>query len=268
MSFQTARASEKFSSIVHFYWSSTNTHTSECLENLLPTGMFEMTFYQEGLPEVSTFDGVFQGSSFLSGQKMHSHSLKIGGKFKLFSVVFKPSGLAQICKLPLAELKNTSISPNDLFGRETTFLEEKLFDCKSFTQQIEVFENFLDTILSQNYFFNDHIRIQKSILHIEEVNTNLTVHDLAKVSCLSLRQFERLFSARIGCSPSEFLQIRRFQYSIYLKNLNPNLSLTQLAYLSGFADQSHFVRSYQKFTGYTPKKLFQEGVFSDYFLLH
>lgn len=88
------------------------------------------------------------------------------------------------------------------------------------------------------------------------------------MSCLSKKQFERLFNSFVGVNPKEYTRIVRFQKALaYLQHLPiDGMNLAQIAYASAYADQSHFIREFKRFCGYTPKGLLQRATpYSDLF---
>ena len=69
-----------------------------------------------------------------------------------------------------------------------------------------------------------------------------TVADMAAIAGVSPRQLQRTLKRTTGFSPHDFLKVLRLQQS-----LGGN-------YLLSYADQSHFIHSFRKATGYTPAK--------------
>jgi AraC-like DNA-binding protein len=69
-----------------------------------------------------------------------------------------------------------------------------------------------------------------------------TVADMANATHMSARQLQRTLKQATGFSPHDFLKILRLQHSF------------SEHYLAHYADQSHFIHSFQKITGYTPAK--------------
>ena len=72
-------------------------------------------------------------------------------------------------------------------------------------------------------------------------NGHISVKNLAEISCLSIKQFERNFMYLIGINPKQYLRIIRFQKilkNIHRKNFT---NLTLLAHENGYYDQSHFL---------------------------
>ena len=66
------------------------------------------------------------------------------------------------------------------------------------------------------------------------------------------RTFERQFVAQVGVTPKQFAKIIQFQFSLNQLSEEDCSRLTDVVFDNGFADQSHFIRTFKKFTGKTP----------------
>ncbi len=80
-------------------------------------------------------------------------------------------------------------------------------------------------------------------LSLKEVSQSLHVHP----SYLS-REFSKYFD---DLSFGDYIRKLRIEKAIQLLN-DPNHSLSEIAYLTGFSDQSHFTRIFKKVTGKNP----------------
>ncbi|MBK7706629.1 MAG: helix-turn-helix transcriptional regulator [Acidobacteria bacterium] len=63
------------------------------------------------------------------------------------------------------------------------------------------------------------------------------------------RDFGRYF----GCNSSRYVRKIKVERSLGLLRWS-ELSLIDIAYMSGFSDQSHFIRCFREFNGLTPKE--------------
>jgi AraC-like DNA-binding protein len=77
----------------------------------------------------------------------------------------------------------------------------------------------------------------KILANIETIHT---VADMAAITDMSARQLQRILNQTIGFSPHDLLKILRLQLSF------------KGQYLASYADQSHYIHSFRKITGYTP----------------
>jgi AraC-like DNA-binding protein len=80
---------------------------------------------------------------------------------------------------------------------------------------------------------------EKILTHIGDIHT---VTDMAAVTGMSPRQLQRTLKRTTGFSPHNLLKVLRLQQSF------------RQSYLDAYADQSHFIHSFRKITGYTPAK--------------
>ena len=80
----------------------------------------------------------------------------------------------------------------------------------------------------------------------ENILTNIdkihTVADMANLAGMSTRQLQRTLKRMTGFTPHDLLKVLRLQQSF------------RRDYLMSYSDQSHFIHSFRKITGYTPEK--------------
>ncbi|MEJ0034319.1 MAG: AraC family transcriptional regulator [Bacteroidota bacterium] len=74
------------------------------------------------------------------------------------------------------------------------------------------------------------------------------------------RTFQRIFKKYVGITANQYRRICQFQSSFSQLRSNDFQSLTDLAYANGFADQSHFIRSFKEFVNTTPNNYLKEGL--------
>ncbi len=80
---------------------------------------------------------------------------------------------------------------------------------------------------------------EKIFWNIDEINS---VSDMATALRVSPRQIQRMMKKTTGFKPHDFLKILRLQKALIEKDT------------SSYADQSHFIHSFRKATGYTPAR--------------
>ncbi len=73
-----------------------------------------------------------------------------------------------------------------------------------------------------------------------------TVADMAESTHMSPRQLQRTLKKSTGFSPHDLLKVLRLQQSF------------KHHYLDTYADQSHFIHSFKKITGYTPAQYYRK----------
>ena len=95
----------------------------------------------------------------------------------------------------------------------------------------------------------------------DQIDTNITLKEISKTLAINPSYLSREFSKYFGnLTFGEYIRKHRIQKAIDLMK-DPGYSLTDIGYLTGFSDQSHFNRIFKKHTGQTPshyRKQFQK----------
>ncbi len=119
-------------------------------------------------------------------------------------------------------------------NRETAALD--------FADKLPVFTRFVLRLMKQNRVAKNQT-VHNILLHLDDINS---VSEMAEVVHHSPRQLQRILKQATGFSPHDFLKVMRLQQS--LKEHHIDL----------YTDQSHFIRSFKKITGYTPTDYFRK----------
>ena len=80
----------------------------------------------------------------------------------------------------------------------------------------------------------------------------MTLNQLSKEACLSVKQLERKFKERTGVNPKLYQRIIRFDKAFRLKNSHPEFDWLRIALDCGYHDYQHLVKEYKDFTGMSP----------------
>lgn len=86
---------------------------------------------------------------------------------------------------------------------------------------------------------------------LEHFTENLSLEDIANYAGFSKYYFERIFTEYTGQTFYQYLQQIRINYAQTLLS-NSKLSITDIAYQSGFVSSTAFTRAFKKCTGYPP----------------
>ncbi|HEV2679375.1 MAG TPA: helix-turn-helix transcriptional regulator, partial [Rhodanobacter sp.] len=96
--------------------------------------------------------------------------------------------------------------------------------------------------------------LRRALAYIEDQpNTRISMDDLAGAAGLSRFHFSRLFRKHVGVSPAAYIERSRLERAKAMIKLG-QMSLTDIAYAVGFADQSHFTRRFRRYEGCTPSQ--------------
>lgn len=81
----------------------------------------------------------------------------------------------------------------------------------------------------------------------------LSIDELAALAGLSRFYFIRLFKKRTGCTPHEYLVNTRLNHAKYLLK-NTSLTIKEICFASGFADESRFCTCFRDCVGMRPSE--------------
>ncbi|WP_299739854.1 AraC family transcriptional regulator [uncultured Roseobacter sp.] len=98
--------------------------------------------------------------------------------------------------------------------------------------------HFVEDLLAREIVIANPVT-EKIFRQMDEIHS---VADMAAAAGLSPRQLQRVLKNTTGFAPHDFLKVLRLQQSLLGE---PSLS---------YADQSHFIHSFRKATGYTPAR--------------
>lgn len=104
-------------------------------------------------------------------------------------------------------------------------------------------------ILSRLGLHNDTIDTVCEFIRIHYAQ-DLSLKQLSRVAGLSPFYFQRLFLAKTGISPHDYLVQVRIKKALDL--LSEGHNIASVSYETGFVDQSHFTRSFNRVMGITP----------------
>lgn len=181
------------------------------------------------------------------------------------AVVLRPEAGAAVLGLPANELRGCRVDVERVFGAAGARVGRQLVEAPDPAARFRLLERFLvDRLAAADPVIDP--RLHAFVRQVTASGGRLPVAQLASRLDLSSRQLERRVGAAVGMTPKEFCRIVRYQRVLVLKQQDPSLTLTQLAYRAGYADQAHFNREFSRITGYAPKRAFELcPAFSDYY---
>jgi AraC-like DNA-binding protein len=95
-------------------------------------------------------------------------------------------------------------------------------------------------------------RFQKTIVYIQEhYDSRIHIEDLAEVAGLSVDHFYKFFKQISGETPVTYVNRHRARMAANLLK-NTDLSVLDIALQTGFDNVSYFIKSFKKYTGFTP----------------
>jgi AraC-like DNA-binding protein len=176
----------------------------------------------------------------------------------IIAYFFKPFALAGMFNMNAAKLLASPIDLGNWHAHKTNALKTQLIYAQSTTRKIDVLDNLLIQQLQQHTRECEIIKYATDQIMLDP-GTEILSEMLSKLD-LNERTFQRLFKKYVGVTPNQYRRICQFQLSFYQLRSKDFNKLTDIAYDSGFADQSHFIRSFKEFTQITPNDYLKSGL--------
>ncbi len=196
-----------------------------------------------------------QPDTVLTGPQFSRVNIKVHRQLKAIRVDFLPGGLFRLLGIPMHELFDGGFDALDFFDSGCKTLNEQLKDLPDLETGKKLVENYL---LSRLPVFSEAIPFDAALMTLLKNDGQLSIEQTASIACLSLKQFERKCSERIGMSPKMYARILRFSKAYRLHEADPNLSWTKIAHEAAYFDQMHLIRDFKVFAGVNPSVIEQE----------
>jgi AraC-like DNA-binding protein len=214
------------------------------IQSIIFHGEFPVKLKKEG-------DSLFQlkPSTVIVGPQYTRVNLLIQERLNIIRVDFHPCGLYRLLGIPMKYLFDNDFNAVDIIGRDIKKVIEKLVGISNDEKRKCIVENFL---LQKVKDLKKSLPFDFAIRELMKKNGNITLDKIASLSCLGIRQFERICGERIGMPPKLFARIIRFSKAYRLKESFPAISWTSIAHEAGYFDQMHLIRDFKEFAGVTP----------------
>jgi AraC-like DNA-binding protein len=223
----------------------------------VPSSLESILHFELGEPLEIEYEDGLRGNSYpialVGPHTRHGIHLHFNRRrLEAFAIFFQPLGLWQLFRIPPAEFPDRWYHGEDMFGRAVGELYEQLAECRSFGARVSAAERFL---LRRACGAAGQTTIQRCATHLFRTGSSMGISELAHQSGLSLRHFERRFTAEIGIAPKLFSRISRFQRALDTRLHVPRRSWFAIAHDCGYHDQMHMIHEFEALAGASPNRL-------------
>ncbi|WP_231425326.1 AraC family transcriptional regulator [Pedobacter sp. Leaf250] len=164
-------------------------------------------------------------------------------------ILFEPAALTAFTNESYQDLLSAD-HVFDIFGRNSHFLLEEIFDDEDLFKRAEKLEH----ILMSNLKIRQPEKLKEALDFISTGSDHLTIDMLAKKLGISPPTLFRLFKYNVGLNPKSYINTNRFR-NILNEILQRKQALTSVAHANLYYDQAHFIKDFKAFSGYSPKQL-------------
>ncbi len=148
---------------------------------------------------------------YVAGQNTHSYKLSFPGKIAISGIVFKPTGISSLFKIPMYSLTEERV---DLHK----FLSASLIDpilvsmtkAQNAEEKFKILEDFIYCIYLEKEPVPDVIDLAANL--IVEKHGLVNIDEICHQFFISRRHFERRFLQKVGLSAKYYARLRRLSY--------------------------------------------------------
>jgi AraC-like DNA-binding protein len=244
---------------IEYFWflKADGPENSACPPIIYPEANFDLIF-SFAAPTVWTARRqrrTLKGSFLLSGLRKEPLLIDCQAPVEYLAVRFRAPGLYPFLALPLEEMVAAQAVELELLpGGDWTELTEKLALITGIPGKIRLLERELLARLDtedvvRSWLLTNalaKIQISQGALPVQQLHARLGVHP---------KQLEREFKKYLGVPPKFYSRIIRFTSLLdYLHRQKAEIAWAELAYTFGYVDQSHLIKEFLQFLGYSPEQ--------------
>lgn len=191
----------------------------------------------------------FRGA-LLSGAHSEFVVIDTAQQASIMGAHFKPGGAFPFLKLPAAELHDTHVSLDTLWGAAADDLREQLLAARTPEARFRLLEQALLAQATRPLARQPAVAF--ALREFQSVPHTRTIADLTEQIGLSPRRFIQVFSEEVGLTPKLFCRVQRFQAVLRRIDRRQQVEWADVAVACGYFDQAHFIQDFRAFSGLNP----------------
>lgn len=187
----------------------------------------------------------------LYGQNIRPIRLPVSGSTLIIAFFLYPHTLKTLFGWSAKELTDLSVDISLAEPARGMRLCEQLLNAVSLEQRLALMNDYLLRLtaprkleLSQPVLFATRL--------IQQHNGALSMLKVQQELYVTERTLQRMFDLHVGVSPKTFGRICQFDAALQQLSRNGFTDMAGVAFQQGYADQSHLIRAFRDFTGFTP----------------
>lgn len=171
--------------------------------------------------------------------------------YDLVGVHFKPGGAHRFFGLPMAELRDSVVELDDVWGGAAELIRDELSEAATPERIFAVVERILlhraGSALKSDRF------LEHAIGALETAGPGCSIATLARDLGVAHRRLIATFDQAVGLKPKMLQRVLRFQRVVRAEEARPALDWAHVAVDCGYFDQAHMIRDFRMFAGMTPE---------------
>lgn len=170
---------------------------------------------------------------------------------QIVGIRLRPGSAGAFFRIGASEITDCVLPADSLIVRFAREVEGRLEDAGSAGEGLRI----LSSALAQSCSINETGKarlFRKAVRAMIAANGQIDLDVTARHANLTVRQFRRRCLEETGLSPKMLCRVLRFRRALGLMRRPHQHGVASLALDSGYYDQSHFIREFREFTGFSP----------------
>lgn len=188
---------------------------------------------------------------WFSGIRNKYITIPSGKDSEMFIVNFNKGSAYPFVQMPLNELTDIVVDADSIMAKDILELREMLLELDTVQQKFICAEQYFLRTYYNKLTVNPFVEFSVSTI-MQNPNTISLAELYGKVG-YSQKHCIKIFKEHVGVTPKSFLRIVRFQKAILEIEKGGEIDWLNIAYESGYYDQSHFINDFRDFSGFTPE---------------
>jgi AraC-like DNA-binding protein len=188
--------------------------------------------------------------SFVGGPDDACAVIEHDGEMRGVQVDLTPLAARMVFGVPMHELAHRVVSLEDVLGRETRLLEERLLDAPTWDRRFGIIETALGARLMAAE--PPPPDVEWAWRRVRSARGQIRIEVLAAELGCSRKHLAARFREHIGLPPKLFARLVRFTHAVEMLLESPQASLAGVAAVCGYYDQAHMDRDFRDFANTTP----------------
>jgi AraC-like DNA-binding protein len=193
-----------------------------------------------------------QTASFVGGLSDAPTYTEYDGDQHGIQIDLTPLAASAVLGVPGSELTNRVIDLEDILGRRTPELVERLYEAPSWPERFAI----LDATL-QHRLDGAPVpapEIAHAVHRLTASRGRALITDLREETGWSARHLATRFRRDVGLGPKLYGRVLRFEHATKLLEHNDGTQIAEIALECGYYDQAHLARDFREFAGTSPAR--------------
>ncbi|MEM7558169.1 MAG: AraC family transcriptional regulator [Planctomycetota bacterium] len=188
--------------------------------------------------------------SWISGPHRQYFTIGTLPDTELLAVRFRLGGLYPLLKKSVFEVTDQIVPGPTFLGDSILSLRSLILDSESPEEKLQRMIEWLER--NMDLSLEPPSPIQDVIQSIQDDPTVSTLAECMAGTGYSTKHVIDLFKKHVGLRPKDLQRIIRFSHALSSVQNGESLSWAALSLDCGYTDQSHFIRDFKRFSGFTP----------------